>query len=128
MFFGTFTLFLFDSGVCLPLSNRNELNLKRNHHKSNREKSNLKKILIIGTTADKYEHHQNIMDKHLKQILLTIHKDNLELTAEDSCTISRIRLTTSTSTSGVPFILKTLSWLKGQQSSYTLILAPVSYK
>ena len=37
-FFVTFTLLLFDSGLCLPLSTGNELNLKRNQ-KSNRKKN-----------------------------------------------------------------------------------------
>ena len=39
-FFVTFTLLLFDSGVCLPFNNGNGLNFKRNH-KSNREISKL---------------------------------------------------------------------------------------
>ena len=38
--FVTFTISLFDSGVCLPFNKGNELNLKRNH-KSNLEKVNL---------------------------------------------------------------------------------------
>ena len=36
MFFVTFTLFLFDSGVFPPFNNENALNLR--NHKSNREK------------------------------------------------------------------------------------------
>ena len=39
MFFVTFTLLLFDSGVCLSFNNGNTLNLR--NHKSNREKSKL---------------------------------------------------------------------------------------
>ena len=41
-FFVTFTLLLFDSGVCLPFNKRNELNLKRNH-KPNREKTKIER-------------------------------------------------------------------------------------
>ena len=39
-FFVTVTFLLFDGGFCLPVNNRNALNLNRNH-KSNREKSKL---------------------------------------------------------------------------------------
>ena len=39
-FFVTVTFLLLDGGFCLPVNNRNALNLKRNH-KSNREKSKL---------------------------------------------------------------------------------------
>ena len=47
-FFQTFTLLLFESGVCFPFNKRNALNLTRNH-KSNRENSKLStKNLVLN--------------------------------------------------------------------------------
>ena len=86
----TFTILLFDSGVCLSFNNRNALNLKRNH-KSNREKSKLtereqilrlfpeKKIsktyIRVLTTFNTLKKNMGIFDSHSKK---TIWKTDFE--------------------------------------------------
>ena len=51
-FFVTLTRLLFDTGVLLPFSNENELNLKRNQ-KSNHEKSKLSLIFYLKKKKQK---------------------------------------------------------------------------